>query len=114
MSDITQGFKPLPCRFTPSTFSEIQARAAFDGTSLAEQIRYLVEWGIEQGVFRPRKVSIKLTRTTKAMHVRDGLTCGESPKAVADRLGVSHDYVRQIRSSMIKAGMLSRMRKGKS
>ncbi|KKN17941.1 hypothetical protein LCGC14_0960870 [marine sediment metagenome] len=34
-------------RFDPETFEEIRRRAIKEGTSFAEQVRILVEWGLE-------------------------------------------------------------------
>lgn len=35
-------------RFAPDVFDEIRARARLAGTSFAEEVRLLVEWGLEQ------------------------------------------------------------------
>ena len=35
------------CQFDPQTFAEIRARAVRAQTSFAEQVRLLVEWGLE-------------------------------------------------------------------
>ena len=32
--------------FDPETFAQVRARALRDGTSFAEQVRVLVEWGL--------------------------------------------------------------------
>lgn len=37
----------IVCRFDDDTFAEIQARATAQGTSFNEQVRQLVEWGLE-------------------------------------------------------------------
>lgn len=37
----------LICLFDPETFAAVRARAVAAGSSVADQIRLLVEWGLE-------------------------------------------------------------------
>lgn len=39
--------KTIAVRFDPETFTEILTRAEARGVSLAEEVRLLVEWGLE-------------------------------------------------------------------
>lgn len=49
-----KGIRPAPdrllkigCRFDEDTFKQISERAQQNGTSFSEQVRILVEWGLE-------------------------------------------------------------------
>jgi hypothetical protein len=39
--------KRVVCAFDDETFDQVRARAVRDQTSFAEQVRQLVEWGLE-------------------------------------------------------------------
>jgi hypothetical protein len=42
-----KGMLKVVCAFDPETFEQIRNRAIKEGTSFAEQVRTLVEWGID-------------------------------------------------------------------
>ena len=43
------GTRGIVCYFDPETFEAIRERALRAGTSFGEQVRCLVEWGLEEG-----------------------------------------------------------------
>lgn len=45
--------KTIAVRFDPETFAEILTRAEARGVSLAEEVRLLVEWGLEAEILEP-------------------------------------------------------------
>lgn len=42
----TEGSRRIACQFDDETFEAIRRRAVKSGTSFAEQVRLLVEWGL--------------------------------------------------------------------
>ncbi len=42
-------WRQIVCAFDHDTFDAIRARAVREGTSFAEQVRLLCEWGLEAG-----------------------------------------------------------------
>jgi hypothetical protein len=100
--------KSFSCRFDENTLAILHSRSSRENTTIAEQVRYLVDWGIKAGVVRPipEEKPKSPKPTMQKPLIIEALLAGEWPKDVSARLGVSHDYVREIRSDLIKTGRL--------